>query len=194
MNFTQVFIPRQLPCVRLAGQPGRGTTKDACLFQVTERRPTCKPLQTTPGRAATSSVLFHRRQPPGKPEPKHIFMQGGLDKEPLGRTAMGLLPSSFLWFQRGRERRSRDSPGTAGPHHDSTNTNDPAQGSSTVPNAGPPSPRTGERRQESWSAAGSAQREKEQTVRSYLTQGPIRGPGRPFFCFCTSSGENGGDY
>lgn len=37
-------------------------------------------------------------------KPKHIFMKGGLDKEPLGSAAMGLLPSSFHWFQLGRER------------------------------------------------------------------------------------------
>ncbi|EPQ12918.1 hypothetical protein D623_10012326 [Myotis brandtii] len=49
-----------------------------------------------------------------------------------------------------------------------------------------------ERRQESRSAVGSAK--GEGTNRQVLSHpGPHKRASRPFFCFCTSSGENGDD-
>lgn len=112
MNFTQVFIPRQLPCIRLTGQPGGGHKGRLLIPSHREKAH----LQTTSDHTWEGSppVLFSYTgdNPQESLKPKHIYKRGA-DKEPLGSAALGSLPCSFLWFQHGREGKSRDSPGTA---------------------------------------------------------------------------------
>lgn len=192
MNFTQVFIPRQLPCLRLTGQPGGGPQRTRAYSQSLREGPPAD--HSRPHLGGQLPVLFSYvgDNPQGSLKP-HIFMEGGRDQEPLGSAAFGspsfLIPLVPTW--------KRKQAGTVLGQHDLIRTLQTPmiqhKEAQLSPKAGPPSPGTPGRGDRRHGALLAVQREKEQTGRSYLIQGPTSGPARPFSCFCTSSGENGDD-
>ena len=71
---------------KTCGPTGWGDAKDVHLFSIRERKPTCKPYQTTSGRTACQfSIMFYKKQPSGKPEAKaHVLKLRAGQKEPFG--------------------------------------------------------------------------------------------------------------
>lgn len=131
MNFTKVFVPRQVPCVRPTGQPGQGAQRVlACSPSRRESRPADHvrpPLGGQPARCPFSSTRDKARV-------------GGPGREPVGVLPVGPLLPSGSSGERGRAAGT--SPG-AGPEDD-------PQTPLSLPEEAPPSqrrrsPRTQER-------------------------------------------------
>lgn len=146
------------------------------------------------GGQPASSVLLHRRQPSGKPEAKTHLYERRAGQRAIWKCCLWV---SFLPHSSGSNLEEKEKAGTVLGQHDLIMTLQTPmiqhKETQLSPNAGPPSPGTQGRGDRRHGALLAVQREKEQTGRSYLIQGPTRGPARPFFCFCTSSGENGDD-
>lgn len=181
MNFTQVFIPRQLPCVRLTGQPGGGPK--GCLLIPSHREKAH--LQTTSDHTWEGSppVLFSYTgdNPQESLKPKHIYKRGA-DKRATWKCCLGvpsfLLPLVPTWKRRKKQGQSWNSMTLIMTLHTPVIQHKEAQLSPRCRSALPRDSR--ERRQESRSAVGRAK--GEGTNRQVLSHpGPIRGPAGPFF-------------
>lgn len=106
MNFTKVFIPRQVPCCKTSRPAGWGAAKDARSFYATETRQpaghsghSCK-CSLTVFRSLTQETTFRKAG-----SQSTCFLKGGLEKEPFGSAAFR--SPSFLILLSNREENGR---------------------------------------------------------------------------------------
>lgn len=110
-EFHPGIYPKAAALLRLTGQPGEeGLQRSLAYSKSQGEDPPANHSRPHLGGQPASSVLSHRRQPSGKPEPKHIVMKGGLGKRATWKCCYGspsfLLPLAPTWKRKTEQGQS----------------------------------------------------------------------------------------